>query len=236
MKEYDSMSSDNLPKQENFEEQNTDEGRRSTNENKVLVDKYLPEEDEDEESIWDGSESEVIMDDDARIYEDQQTGIKIDYTLKFEEILSCLKLINANQKKTTGNIIKTVLLIVFGITFFISYFMNYNAMNLIMAVVCTVLTVLIFTVPKMVQRSQAKLFMSNESTYVEIYPDNIVVGKNGKEREIALDGTSEYIEYENLFIIFPPNGELVIIPERSIEPDFLPDVQAMLIAGTEPRD
>ena len=39
---------------------------------------------------------------------------------------------------------------------------------------------------------------------------------------------------DDLYVIIPPKGNMVIIPIRAIEPDFLPDVEAMLMAGTSP--
>ena len=44
------------------------------------------EEENDKKSKWDGSESEFVEDEEATEYEDQQTGVKINYALTREEI------------------------------------------------------------------------------------------------------------------------------------------------------
>ncbi len=39
-----------------------------------------------------------------------------------------------------------------------------------------------------------------------------------------------------MFLIYLPQEKLFIIPMRAIEPDFLADVQGMIIAGTKPKE
>ena len=69
---------------------------------------------------------------------------------------------------------------------------------------------------------------------VEIYPDSITIKNNLKEAVVNLDGNCVFEEYKGMFLIHLSKQRIFIIPIRAIEPEFLPDVQAMLVAGTTP--
>mgnify|MGYP004510050179 CR=1 FL=1 len=232
MKNYENKSLDHLSKEEIQNEGNTDEVRRC--QHKVVQNIPTPEDMEDN-PLWDGSESEIVPDDDVLIYEEQQPGIKLEYSLKYEEVLSCLKLISGSKVKGRGIVIKTVIMALLGVVFLVLYTTSYNLANLILAAISISFAIAINVVPNIIMQNTAREIAPKEHMYVEIYPDNLVIGKNGVEREIPLDGTSEFQEFENLFIVIPEKGEMLAIPIRTIEPDVLADVQAILTAGTEPR-
>lgn len=71
---------------------------------------------------------------------------------------------------------------------------------------------------------------------MEIYPDAVVITRGEKETEFPLDGESTFsAQYGNIIVLFH-KGKMAILPIRSVEPGVLPEVQAMLLAGTKPRD
>ena len=197
---------------------------------------YVNEEITSNNQLWDGTETEFIADDEAEEFDEQftGTGIKFDYVLKYQEILDCFKECSLNNKAKGRNIYLTLL--AFGTCIFlISFFISKN-------MVCICITILLLLalgieelLPKISLRKRAKQMVNRDPIYVEVYPDNIVVGNKKKEYEIALDGSSKFKEFENMFLIFPPNDSILIIPIRAIEPDFLADVHAMLVAGTTPK-
>ena len=239
MKEYESNTS--VPLQDEKEQDEVaDASRRCKTklEEDVWKEEY-PEQDEKEKDdhIWDGSESEFIADDDALIYEEQQTGIKLDYQLNFNEILFCLRRFSGLRRENKKVLIETILLALAGAGSFVAYGMNFVVANLILGIACLLLIGLIWIVPQQFLRNYAKtLSKEKKPIYVEVYPDEIVVGNEGKERKIELDGSCKYQEMDHMYLLFPPDGEILVIPMRVIEPDFLPDVQAMLVAGTIPKD
>lgn len=236
MKDYDSTSSDQVSNDREKEEKNTDEVRRCINEQEKEKENSPNEEDLEDNPLWDGSESEIIADDDALVYEEQQTGIKLDYILKYDEVLSCLRMTGEEKTITKTTKIKTTIAILLGVSFLVSYFVNYQAINLVLGSICLILALAVFLVPSLVMKNTAKEITSKEPMYVEVYPDNLVVGKNGGEREIPLDGSCQFQEFGNLFMIFPEEGEMIAIPIRAIEPDLLADVEAILTAGTERKE
>ena len=184
---------------------------------------------------WDGSEAEFVPDEDAAEYEEHYTGIKLTYTLHRDEILACLK--KGGYYNTTGKKVKieTALMALLGIMFTVSYFRYGGANNLWLAAVCLLVIAAVWVVPYFDMQGHSKQH-ANAQTFVCIYPDEVVVGKSGSEWSIPLDGTSQFAEFENLMVLFAPQQKMVAIPLRAIEPAVLADVQAMLLAGTVPKE
>ncbi len=191
-----------------------------------------------EKQIWDGTESEIIADDEAEEFEEQftGTGIKLDYTLKLKEVLDCLNEFSEIKIKTGKLVAETIILGLLIVLSMGAFFINHSYSNVIVAIMAVILIILIWLVPILVVKNQAKDVIKRGSMYAEIYPDNIVVGTNGLELEIPLDGVCKFVEFKNIFVLFPPNSDMILIPMRVIEPELLADVHAMLIAGTSPRE
>ena len=79
----------NILDQEHDEEQQG--GKPPAEEEDIRPDAPESEEDESEEAVeWDGSEAELVLDDDAADYEEPQTGVKLSYTLREEEVFHAL--------------------------------------------------------------------------------------------------------------------------------------------------
>lgn len=193
-----------------------------------------PPEDEQEDIIeWDGSEAELVADDAAE-YEEQQTGIKLSYILRQEEILECLK--KSGFIKTTGTraVAETVILVALAVVFIVTYFLQKNANSLVFGVISLLLIAVIWIVPQQGMKRRAKDLADGKEIQMEIYPDNIVMGQGEGRWEIPLDGTSESEEDSNLLLIYSQD-RTVILPLRCVEPSVLPEVQAMVISGTQPK-
>ena len=224
MKDYESNAQEPLPPQEKNEDvSGSDEVRRSDENDEI-----------DEYSVWDGSESEFVEDDEAAVYEEKYPGIKLNYELKTDEIFNCLKNFSEYKRKNKKVIIETVLLSIVFIGFLLSGLLKNDISGYIFSVISVLLIAVIWIVPNLIIKSHAKELSRLGNTYVEIYPDEIIIGNNGIEKNIALNGNSMFAVTDDLYVIIPPKGNMVIIPIRAIEPDFLPDVEAMLMAGTSP--
>mgnify|MGYP001375491346 CR=1 FL=1 len=202
--------------------------------------RYLPgEEDElsEEESLWDGSEAEFVEDEDAAEYEEQQTGIKLSYQLRTEEVFSCLK--RSGFCKTSGRraVVETILLCAVGILFFVSFFFlsgGYNSLTL--GILSFLLIGVIWLVPRQGMKMRARALADGKNIHVSIYPDEVVIGEGAGAWEIPLDGTSEIEEFDNMLVLFAKGDRMLCIPLRSIEPAVLPEVEAMLFAGSRPKE
>lgn len=190
----------------------------------------------DDEVLWDGSEAELIVDDDGEEYEEEQTGIKFKYTLSEDEIYEIFKSTDNYRKNNImmrNQIIIQSIVILVLLVLWLCFGNTYCGFFIALPILCLGILAI---VPVLAMKKLAKQFFSGEEIHTEIYPDKVVVQVRGKEHEIPLNGTSQYQELAGQIIIYPPDGGTVIIPVRAIEPEFLPDVQAMLVAGTHPRE
>ena len=194
-----------------------------------------PEIDEEEEG-WDGSEAELVADDDAAVYEDVLTGIRLNYTLRWREIYRCLKQVGA--VKTTGAraIVETVLLAAAGAYSLYNWFLLHNVASLVLSILCLLLIVVVWVIPELGLRHQSRRMADGKEFALEVFPDAITVEHNGAEWEIPLDGeATDSAQYGNLLVLFHQK-KMVILPLRCVEPAVLPEIQAMIVAGTNPRD
>ena len=185
---------------------------------------------------WDGTESELILEDDTEEYEENQTGIKLKYVLTEEEISEIFKHTEGYQKNRILQRNQTIihsLIFVALLCLWIFLKNTYYAFLLIFPVACILA---LWIVPIFSIKRLAKDFFSGEEISVEIYPDKITASVRESEREILLDGTSQYEIIANQMIIYPKQGNALIIPIRAVDPEFLPDIQAMIVAGTNPKE
>lgn len=191
---------------------------------------------EEESPDWDGSEAEFVPDEDAEIYEEINPGIGLNYVLRPQEVYECLK--RGGVSKTTGVRAKVecAVLGLAAVGCGAAYFMHWDYNSLILAVICLLLIGVVCLVPYFGMKRQAGRIANGKELHVEIYPDQIQVGRGQGEWEIPLDGTSILEEYEELMVLTTPEKRMLCIPLRSVEPNVLADVQAMLLAGTQPQE
>ena len=225
-------------------EENSTLGKESTQKSEINSFESSPKEPENEENFsssstddveWDGSEAELILEDDMEEYEEKNTGAKIRYILSEEEIIEIFKHTKGYQKNKELQkkhiIIQGGLFIVLLVLWL---FMknNYYALLMLMPLFCigVILWAPIFSMKRL-----ARDFYSGEEINLEIYPDKIQLSVKGKEREVPLDSTLKYEEIAGMIVLYPKEGDTLLIPIRAIEPEFLPDIQAMIFAGAEPK-
>lgn len=189
-----------------------------------------------EEPQWDGSESEFVEDDDAEEYEEKYAGIKLGYVLKKDEIMSCLKHTGMFKSNETKTIVEICLLFVLAIMFFVLFFLTRKALNAILGVVSVVMAFAIYLMPRFFVGFNAEKLTTGKKLSVEIYPNEIKIDKGASSWSIPLDGTCFYEEFNDMLVLYLPQEKLFVIPMRAIEPDLLADVQAMIIAGTTPKE
>lgn len=191
---------------------------------------------EDPNPVWDGSEAEFVPDEDAQIYEQQNPGIGLNYVLRQEEAYTCLK--RGRYTKTTGVRagVEAGVTGLMAVLFGVSYFLYGNTVNLVMAALCLVLCAVVVLVPHLGMKSRARQIANGRELHVEVYPDTVMIGRGDGQWEIPLDGTSCLEEFEEMLLLTTPKNKMLAIPLRSIEPAVLPDVQAMLVAGTQPSE
>lgn len=190
---------------------------------------------ESESNEWNGPEAELVEDDDAAEYEESHAGIKISYSLKKEEIYSCLKKGDSFKQRLRKSMIQAWILAVLFVFFCSAYFMMNKPGLLVCTIISVIFGILVAIMPFIDARIRASKFSTNNEINVEIYPDEIEVTNNKESYTIPLDGSCESEEIDGMLVILMPNDNLFIIPDRCLDPDFATDVQAIIIAGTSTR-
>jgi hypothetical protein len=180
--------------------------------------------------------SDLVADEDAAVFEERHTGIKVRYVLEKDEILTCLK--HSGFYKTTGlrAIIETIVLAIAFLIFFASFCVYTTVNNLVMSIVSLLLIAAIWLVPNIGMKKRSEELADGREIAMQIYPDEIQIGEGTRAWSIELDGTSRLAEFDGVIAIFTPEGRIAALPMRVIDPADLPDIQAMLVAGTRPKD
>ncbi|MBW7572920.1 hypothetical protein [Caproiciproducens faecalis] len=196
-----------------------------------------PDEDQREKDRveWDGSEAELVADETALAFEEQQTGIKLKYTLTSGEIFKVLWKSQYTAARMTLSVIAVVLSAVMTAVFLTQFRATGDSRYLSLAVVCLLLILTVAVFPTAVIRVHSSKIADGREIRMKVYPDHIEMGLPDKKWEIALDGTSECVQVENLMVLYIDDRNMVILPLRCVEPAVLPEIQAMILAGTHPK-
>jgi len=204
----------------------------------TMLDETMPEEtDAEEEQVkWDGSEAELVADDSAAEYEEQQTGIKLKYSLSSKEIFYALIKTQYTPTRIALSVTAAILCVVTAVVFLVRMSLFGDPTGGLLAVVCAILFLIIIGMPAARIQLRSKKLADGNEIKMKIYPDHIQMGLAERQWEIPLDGTSERTIFRNLMILYIVGGkDMVILPLRCVEPTVLPEVQAMIFSGTEPK-
>ena len=203
----------------------------------TMLDETTPEEtdaDDEEQVEWDGSEAELVADESTE-YGDHHTGIKLKYSLKSKEIFYALMKTQYTSTRIALSIIAVALSAVVVVGFLIRINTTGETGMAWLVLLCGILMIVISVVPTAEMKHHSKKMADGNEIKMKIYPDHIQMGHEDKQWEIPLDGTSERTIFQNLMILYIGGKNMVILPIRCVEPNVLPEVQAMIFAGTEPK-
>lgn len=189
-------------------------------------------ENDEEQSIWDGTESEIVGDNQTSEFENKNIGIKLSYILTKEEIFDAVY--NGNLFRKNGKIKDIAYIITFlalCIGFLIFYILNRNIGNIIMAVFCVLAILGLMTIPKLYIKNFAKNMANGEELQVSVFSDRIDIGSGDGKWNIDFNKNCQVREINNLFVVTDNKGNSVVIPHRAIEPDLLAEISAILLSA-----
>ncbi len=192
----------------------------------------------DENPDWDGSEAELVADDDAEEYEIPETGIKLSYALTRDEMYRCLRHSRLYKTKGARAVFQTVVFALASVAFFFAYFFaknDFSGYNLFFGIFCLVMIVVIWLVPYLHIKSLSKIMADGKIIEVEVYPDHLDIGRDDGAWSIELDGSAEIAEFDNIFMLYTPKGQSFAIPGRVIEPELYNEIRAILFSGALPE-
>jgi len=192
----------------------------------------------DENPGWDGSESELVADDDAEEYEIPETGIRISYSLTEDEMYKCLYHSKLYKTKGQRAVLQTAVFAAAGMIFLLTYFLTnsqYNVYNLFFGILCFFMIAAIWLVPYIHMKKLAAIMADGKTVEAEIYPTHIDIGKDDGAWTVELDGKAEIAEFDGIIMIYDDDRSLAV-PERVIEPEVYNEIKAILLSGTMPEE
>ena len=209
----------------------------ATNGNGENDDYRGPEEEETEpqKNQDEPADSQIVVDDESEDYEHENTGIKIKYTLKPDEVENFIRQSEGFAKNRKEQKRHTAMQIVILVIMLVLGFLSTNKYYMLLALFPIVSLAFIWLAPYLGVKRLVRDILEQSDYSVEVFPDKIEVTSGNIEREISLDGSCEYSEFENMIFIFSEKGLDLIIPLRAVEEELKADVQAMIVAGTNPK-
>lgn len=191
------------------------------------------DEDGDPPERWDGSEAEIIVDNESESYEEEETGIKLKYNLTPEEIKNFVRRSEIYQKNKAMQKKHSIIQATFFVVMVVLAVIFKSRYYVWLSIYSVVFLALIWVIPIIGMRKIVKKIFCDKEITAEIFADKIEIRKGGQKREIILDGSCNYEEYDNMMTISSPcDGLSLVIPVRAIDPEFRAEVQAMLLAGS----
>lgn len=175
-----------------------------------------------------------LVPDDSEEYEEQQTGIELSYVLKEGEVYECLKYSGRLKKNRKAFLFASAALAALTVIFSAAGVFTYRGACWFFAALCAVSFAVLNIFPLWKNRKMARGDAGGSPVRVTIYPDRIEAERGTWRREIPLDGTVKMARIEDMLTLYLKE-RMLIIPMRCISPRVLPDVQAMLAAGTNPK-
>ena len=206
--------------------QTLEEGKQNEEQN------VLRQESDGEPIQWDGSEAELVTSGEDEEFEDVQAGIRLEYQLKADEIHCVLKRAKFYRKAMMKAKIETAVLGAMLLLFGLTWILKNDPNAMIFTIASAILIGLVWATPYFSLRSYAVKWAGKQEIEMEVYPDRIRMGEGEKSWKIPLDGSVICEEYNNLMVLHTGDEELTVLPLRCVEPQILPDIQAMIIAGT----
>jgi hypothetical protein len=183
----------------------------------------------------DGSESELVFDDETEEYEENMTGIKISYKLDKKDIYEFIKNSAPYEKKKKEKKKHTVVQAVMFLVLIVLAVVTKNNLYTFCSLIPFLTGIGLWIIPHLSMKNLVNSIYDEREYAVEIFPDKIEVLHAGLTKEFPLDesGKCEIIT-DKLILVYSKAKESLIIPIRAIKPECLPDVQAMIIAGAQP--
>ena len=195
------------------------------------------EDEEQEEAVqWDGSDAEIVSEGADQEYKDTITGVKLSYVLTEEEIRTCMRGTQFGKRRKRRMRIELVVFSALLLGFLVFFFLKRNPDNLFFATVCAAMIFIMIFLPDIRIKQDAKRNANGKEICMEIYPHKIEMGRGENQWEIPLDGSCKSAIYQKNIVVYFKGDDMVILPMRCVEPSVLPEVRAMIQAGTQPRE
>ncbi|QAT48292.1 hypothetical protein EQM14_00045 [Caproiciproducens sp. NJN-50] len=181
----------------------------------------------------DFQESKLVPDE-SEAYEEQQTGIELSYVLKKEEVYECLRYSSRLHRNRKTFVLAMSGSAALAVLFLAAGAFTYRGFYYFCAALCAAVIIVLGVFPYRKNVLRAREAADGNTVRMTVYPDRIEVDQEGGLWEIPMDGTAGFVQIKDLFVLYAAE-KMLMIPVRCIKPRILPDVQAMIVAGTRPK-
>lgn len=186
---------------------------------------------------WDGSEAQMVEDEDAHAFDEDLTGVQIRFTLTQEELYRGFL-----QRSLRGGdrFLRGVLCVLLAASAVAGFSQGLAAAGpwwwVLCAAACCVLAGLLLQ-PRLQSQRKARSCCDNRETVLKIYPDEIALTHGSYTETLPLDAAFARDRCKGLLLLYcdgclPMQDGLLVLPLHSVEPGVLPDVEAIIRSGT----
>lgn len=176
----------------------------------------------------------LVADEDAAVYEEQQTGVRFSYVLRQEEFYEAFRRENKRSPAYKKHILWLVLLGGITIVCVVFGLMLGNSGQLFrVAILSALFGLFLWISPILRMKGLSKQLATGEEINVAVYPDEIEVEVGDNHWTLPLNNTAKMDMTPQLILLHKNENRGLVIPQRSIEPAIRADVLAILMAGTQ---
>ena len=161
-------------------------------------------------------------------------GIKISYKLDKKDIYEFIKSSTSYEKKEKEKKKHTIVQAIMFAVLMILAVTTRNNLYTLVSLIPFLTGVSLWIIPILSIKNLVNYIYDENQYEVEIFPDKIEVVHGGIIKEFPLDESGRCEITDKLILVYSKTKEPLIIPIRSIKPDCLPDIQAMIVAGARP--
>ena len=158
--------------------------------------------------------------------------MEVSYVLTEEELAQAFRAVGMYKIKGKRQwIYSALMVIVIAITIYnIILDPSYMAMGCVLIAVCVALLAMVWLVPNLGLKKQAKRAFDPDPKVVRFYKGRIESGKEGNRHfgNIKLGGKNKVDLYDGLYVIQMENHRLIAIPERAIPSEEREKAKALL--------
>lgn len=174
----------------------------------------------------------LVADEDAAEYEEQQTGVRFSFVLRKEEFYEALSRENARgpARKKQLRLLSAIGVFI-AVCLILGFAMPDGGRFFRIAFAGVFVEVLLWLSTVLRLRGLAKQLTTGEEISVAVYPDEVGVAIGSNHWNIPLDDTAKMDSTPRILTLHS-EGRSLVIPVRSIDPAIRADVLAILMAGT----
>lgn len=173
-----------------------------------------------------------MEDEEEEIFPQEPALMEVSYVLTEEELAQAFRAVGMYKIKGKRQwIYSALMVIVIAITIYnIILDPSYMAMGCVLIAVCVALLAMVWLVPNLGLKKQAKRAFDPDPKVVRFYKGRIESGKEGNRHfgNIKLGGKNKVDLYDGLYVIQMENHRLIAIPERAIPSEEREKAKALL--------